>query len=848
MTNLIAQAIPTERIETHVELARWSSDTALLVGALLTAIGVYGIIWLYRREVRGQLSAKSRGVLVGLRVMLLVLLGLIALEPVLVNYVHRKISAYTLVLVDESASMALTDSYRHPADAQRVQKALGEIPPDGLVRAEVTERLLTAGSGGLLGRLAQKNDLVVMAFSDRARPAFAAAVPDATSDDGTRIEETTAPSRADGRIGGQPTRWDIPLGINPVGPATDIGAAVRAALDSVGSSPIAGIVVVSDGGFNKGEPPDTIGRLLRQRGIPLHAVGIGDPSRPINVAVTDISGPRSAFKNDPFSVTIRLSAQQLENQSLQVELVEKTAGSAQVGKIVERRTVRVDADGRVDPMVFERKVAQPGAVSYVARVLPVEYEAIRTDNEKEMLPAVQILDDKMRVLLVAGSPSYDYRFLARMLERDVTVDLSTWLQSADVRAVRDGNTIITELPNTTEQLFRYDAILLIDIDPEELDPTWGSLVAALVSDHGGGVLYAAGNKFAGRFFRSPKTASLVEFLPIVPEPDAEILLNELGQYQTRSWPLLIPEQALSDPILRQSDNPMENRAIWSMLEGVYWHYPVRREKPVAVPLIRHSNPRMVSSYGPQVLLATQFVGSGRSAYLGFNSTWRWRRHDEKYFNRFWIQMVRYLVEGKLLGGRSRGMILTPKDQFEIGETVPITVRALDERLEPLIAPELELTATPSDDAAESETGASRSPDTQPLRIPLTPMVGREGYYQGRFIPSQAGMVHLSVTLPAAGIVTADRLLERDITVNPSLIEMRETAMNRAALEQLAKATGGRYVEVDEIHELAEWIHDSSQTLVSRERPRPLWDNGYVLLFLTAVVSAEWILRRKARLL
>lgn len=832
---MLAQFRPTERMETQIELARWSSDTGLLVGVLLSAIGLYAISWLYRRESRGQLSARLRWSLVTLRVMLLAILGFIGLEPVIVNYIHRRIEAYTLVLVDESASMSLADAYRRPEDAQRVEAALSGSSADGVVRATLAERLLTDRETGLLPRLARRNKLVVGRFSDVFRPigAFPAAAPS---------------SEGAGEPAPPPIDWsanvsEAALGLDPAGPATDVGIALRAAVDSVAAAPIAGAVLLSDGGFNRGESPAIIGQMLRARGIPLYTIGVGDPASPVNVAVTEVVGPRSAFKNDPFSITVRLSAENVGGQPINVELLERPASSRSAARVVDRKTVRVGDDGALEPVVFERKIAQPGAVVFAARVEPVEHEAIADDNEREILPAVQILDDKMRILLVAGSPSYDYRFLARMLERDATVDLSTWLQSADARAARDGNTIITELPDKQEDLFKYDAVILIDPDPELLDPTWGSLLAAFVADHGGGLLYAAGNKFSGRFFRSPKTASLVEILPVVPEPDAEILLNELGQYQTRPWPIYIPEGLLGDAVLRQSDNLVENRAIWSALDGVYWHYPVRREKPVAVPLMRHSNPRMVSGFGAHVLLATQFVGSGRCAFLGFNSTWRWRRHDEKYFNRFWTQMSRYLVEGRLLGGRSRGMILTPKDQFDLGESVPLTVRALDEQFEPLIVPELELTAT------VTSQGEPDAEPPQPMRITLAPMVGREGYYQGRFIPSQAGTIHLSVTLP--GLSTGpgpSPLLERDLTVNRPAIEMQNTAMNRAAMEQLALATGGRYFDVDEATQIADLIPDSSRTLVSRERPRPLWDNGYVLLLLTLIVTLEWALRRKARLL
>ncbi|RIK68340.1 MAG: hypothetical protein DCC65_03895 [Planctomycetota bacterium] len=832
MRSELAQVRPTERLETQLELARWSSDIGLLVGVLLSAVAIYAIVWLYRRESRGQLSRRMRWTLAGLRVALLGLLGFIGLEPVIVNYVHRRIDAYTLVLVDESASMSLADAYRLPEDARRAEAVLGGDSPEAVNRADLEERLLTDRESGLLPRLARRNKLVVAKFSDVLRPI--GAFPSATS----------APA-GDGNVA--PVDWtaisEAGLEINPAGSATDVGMAVRGAIDGVGGAPIAGVVLLSDGGFNRGESPAVIAQMLKARGVPLYAVGVGDPSEPLNVVVTEVAGPRSAFKNDPFSVTVRLEARNLENQSLSVELLERSAGTAGTPQPVDRRTVRVNEDGTVEPVVFERKIARPGAMSYVARVAPVEHEAIAADNEKEILPAVQILDDKMRVLLVAGSPVYDYRFLARMLERDATVDVSTWLQSADMNSVRDGNTIITELPEKQEELFKYDAVILIDPDPEQLDPAWGSLLAAFVSDHGGGLLYGAGNKFAGRFFRSPNTASIVEMLPVVPEPDAEIMLNELGQYQTRAWPIEIPDAALGDSILRQADNLAENRAVWSALDGVYWHFPVRREKPVAVTLMRHSNPRMVSSFGPHVLLATQFVGSGRCVYLGLNSTWRWRKHDEKYFNRFWIQMTRYLVEGRLLGGRSRGMILTPKDQFDLGESVPVTVRALDERFDPLLVPELELVAAST--SGSDDSGEPR----QPLRVTLTPVVGREGYYQGRFIPLQAGTIHLSVTLP--GLPTGpgpSPVLERDLTINRPAIEMRNTAMNRAALEQLALGSGGRYFDVDEAPRIAELIPDSSRTLVSRERPRPLWDNAYVLVLLAVIVTLEWALRRKARLL
>lgn len=840
---ILAQSLTTVREETRVELARWSSGNALLIGGLLSAAGLYAVWWMYRREGRGNLSRRMRWALTVCRLVVLLLLGVIGLEPVLTRYIHRRLDAYTLLLLDDSASMTLADRYRDQELATHVEKLVGDLPVEGAPRTSVAEALLKKNDSALVAQLARRNRVKTFTFADSAVPralqlsAESANVPDAS-------DASKKPD--DGAVANAP--WTPKL--HGDGPATNFGQAVRSAVDSLGGAPVAGVVVVTDGGFNTGEDPIDVARFLKQRNIPLYTVGIGDPTEPVNVRVAEVMGPRAAFKNDPFTVTVRVETDGAAGRSIKVDLFEKAGSGEAPPELLESRTVTVGSNGIVPPMLFERKVAAPGAMTYIAKTQPLEDELVRSDNAREILPAVQILDDKMRVLLVAGGSSYDYRFLSRMLERDKTVDVSCWLQSADAAAVRDGTTVIKELPTQQEDLFKYDAILLLDINPNDLDPTWGSLLAMYVADHGGGVLYEAGPKFAGKFFRSPNTSSLVEILPVVPDPDAEVILNELGQYQTRAWPMQISEEALSDPIMRLSGDPIESKAIWSMLDGIYWHYPVRREKPVATALMRHSNPRMANAFGQQVVFATQFVGAGRTAFLGFDTTHRWRRFDEKLFNRFWIQTLRYLVEGKLMGGRARGSVTTPKQQYDLGESVVITARALDESYNPLQLPALELKAVPASKRAEpgASEDASPAPAEDFTSISLMPIPGREGFYQGRFVPRRTGAYHLRIELPAG--TTGRALVEREILVTQPDIELRHPAMQRSRLQQLvAEAGEGQYCEPDEAIGLAALIPDRSRTPPPiRERPRPLWDNRYVLMALVGFLTVEWILRKKAKLL
>ncbi len=790
------------RVEEQVELARWSSGNALIAGVGLTIVLVLAVRWMYRHEARGSMGRGTRAVLIGLRCAALMLLGLIGLEPVLVKYVHRRVDAYTIVLIDESASMGVADRYRSPEAARQVAAVAGAFDEKaGISREALTAKLVTSD---WLNELAKRNRVKVFAFGDRLREL-------------AEIPQSATTQPAD-------------LKLDARGGMTNLSQAVRGAIESLGGAPVAGVVLVSDGGFNDGEPAEAVAQTLKARRIPISAVGTGDASEPVNVRVVEVSAPRMVFKADPFQVTAFLAGQGLAGRPVDVELLEKGAGGQD--RRVEKRTVMPRGDGQFDPVVFEQRVSKPGDIQYAVRAVPLEDESIESDNVRDVFPAVRVLDDKMRVLLVGGAPSFDYRLLARLLIRDRSVDVSCWLQSADDKAVREGTTIIDHLPATSAELFKYDAILLLDPNPAPLPANWASMAASLVTDYGGGILYSAGRKYSSDFFRSPKTAPLMEILPVVRDPDAELALNDLGIYQRKNWPVIIPENSLSSPILRMADDPLSSRSLWNSFEGAYWHYPVRREKPAATVLLRHSNPKMVNAVGPHVLMATQYVGSGRSVFVGFDDSWRWRRLGEKYFNRFWIQTLRYLVEGKLAGSRNRVLLLTDRDRFQPGEAVVVTVRLLDEKFQPLLQPGAELSMTNAGKAART--------------ITLEPIESRPGYYQGRFIADQPGTAQLAVSLPAKG--GEPLKVTREIAIAPSDVELSNPVMRRATLVELAEQTGGKYYEIDAARQLPLGIEDRSQTMIVRERPKPLWDNAYVFAALVGLLTIEWIVRRAKNLL
>ena len=793
----------------------WAVGSVVLLAALF-----YAVIYFYRNEGRAGAPMRVRMFLAGVRCLVVALLAVIWLEPILATYIHRTIEAATILLVDRSASMNVRDLYPVANDARRVAEVVGEGPVadgSGVVRTDLVSTVFTRDEARLIEQLRANNRVRVFGFANDVTPlgeferkASEAGVP------------TTQPT-------GALAAMSLP---KATGTATNIGRALRHAIETQGDEPVAAVVVFSDGRFNQGEPPEVAARYAKAKRIAVHAVGVGDPAPPRNVAVRAVDAPPNVFVKDPFRLTVHLQAQGMNGGTLAVQLIERAEGD-DAEKIVDTKQAPVGADGNIEPLVFSRTVSEAAMMRYIARVIEQPGETLLDDNASET--TVRALDNKMRVLVVAGSPSWEYRYLMRMLTRDETVELSCWLQSADEEAVRDGDAVIEQFPAEPSELFEYDCVVMLDPQPLDIDPAWTTHLETMVSNQGAGFIYVAGRTHSQRFMHSPNTGFLLNLLPVVIDTtEADLIINEQGHYQSTPWPIEVPDEAISHSVVRLADNDVDNAALWAHLPGVYWHYPTRREKPVATVLMRHSNPRMRNAYGSHVLLATQFFGAGRTAYLGFDTTWRWRRLGQERFNQFWIQFLRHMVEGKLLSGQKRGLIQPGRDRYAVGEPVVVDARLLDARHQPMERSGVEL-------AVRTEDGTTQ-------RVELAAQPNRPGWYQARFVATHTGRHELMIELPGGEGADAATIRGQFQVSQPDL-EFRQIELNEPALETLAlESLGGQYIHINETGELPNLIPSKTTELVLDGQPISLWDRGWTLIVLIVLLGVEWAVRKRARLL
>ena len=817
-----AAITPREEVEFAYELSRLPEGW-LAVGGLALAIGLcWLIVWMYRREGRIGAGPRLRTWLAVIRCAVILTLMVIWLEPVRVRYIRRWIDSYTVVLVDTSSSMDLADTYRDADAAARVKALLNTADLAPTRRMRLVDEVLGSANNLFLRSLADNNRVKLYTFSDE--PELQALVR-RSSERAPTVSSTAAGSThlIDAAI--------APTDFAAHGSATNIDRSLRRAVESLGGAPVAAAIVLSDGGFNQGLSAESAARYAADRDLPVYVVGIGDPSAPRNIRIAEVLAPQSAFKQDPFAITVRLASEGLDGQTIPVELRERNASSGGAGRLVDRKIVTIAEGGRIDPIVFERRPRRVGRYTYSVEVPVQEDESVADDNVKQV--TVSVIDARVRVLLVAGGPSWEYRFVSRLLERDDTFDLSCWLQTADYRAVRDGNTIIDHMPRTPEELFQYDAVILMDPNREEFDREWCVLVDKLVTEYGGGLLFTAARPNTPDFMRERELRPLINLLPITLNPESDLILNRLGHYQHAPSVFDIPETVFDHPVLRLAGDPVSTKLRWRGMGGVYWHFPVEREKPVATVLMRHGDSRMRNAAGGHVLAAVQFVGAGRSGFIAFDGTWRWRSVDPEIFDRFWVQLVRFLVEGKLLGGMTRATLLTEGDQFAVGDAVTVTARLLDPRYEPL---------------DRDEVTAKCEIDDESFDFTLRARADRPGWFEGRFVPDRAGNYRIVLRFASGG---GDGPVEvaREVRVARPNIEILRPRMDRASLVVLAEqSAGGRYFEVDEAASLPGLIPDRHEETTIKSRPMMLWDNAIVLALLVTLLAVEWGLRKWNRLL
>lgn len=769
-------------------LPAWAS------GLILLALGI-AAVWFYRRE-STRLGPIKRFALAGLRIALLGLLLAIVLRPVLVAEFAGERPRGVAVLFDNSQSMKQQDRRVTPKDKLRALQALGKAPFDASIDApewasaarESTENPARAAT---VKAVVENQGLDLMGRMGRIGP----------------MRSYLFGQRLRGAASGEQ------LAITVDDPRTALGDAIGELLSKRDGDPPAAIVVISDGVDNASKLPfEEAARECQRLGVPLHIWGVGSSESGI-LALRDAAIPDSIFYDDTVTIPVSFRARGFKPGT-------KLVVSASLGgKVVASRDVGIsNEDVKTESLSFtvEKK---PGARETQADMVV----SVRAKDDPsfvdEIKRPVQIVDRRVKVLMIDGSPRWEFKFLMPALLRDRRVEATFWLADGDERLQKSAP-FIAEFP-PRDRLFGYDLIILGDVPSGALGPERQQWLQDYVREGGGLVVIAGRNHMPAAYDATPLDEVLpIEFIPV-----------QFAEDPTARPVPFRPEMTAAgerSEILSLADNADENRKIWKDLPGFYWHYPATKLRPGATTLLAH--PTLKLSDGPMPVMAMQYYGKGQVLFAATDESWRWRFDDEeKLYARFWGQVIYRLGLPHLMGNARRVQMALERGEAVLGRPGYVYARLLDADFKPLTVERVTGTMQRMDGESGRETKNTVNFDAVP---------GRPGEYRTFLSHDAPGRYEIKVTKPEAATFAFQVRLPPQHELEPGL-------MAEQSLRELAAATGGRFYHEEDLPSLAASIEPKSAAFVQRREV--LFWNPLAFVVFVVLITAEWVMRKFANL-
>jgi len=654
------------------------------------------------------------------------------------------------------------------------------------------------------------------------------------------------------RTDGKPVDWQKQL--LPAGTETRIGDTLRTVIRRERGGPIAGIIVLTDGGNNAGIDCSAAATAAEAAGIPIYAIGLGSDRRPVNVRVVDLEAPKRVYPGDSFTLTGYLQAFGMEGRITTVQLSSSPVDSAsgQDGGTAnamfeEERSVRLPADGQVLTLHFDVAPLAPGTRQYRLSVAAPSQDVEPRDNTRSA--RVQVVERKTRVLVIAGGPTREYRFLRNLLYRDKDVTVDVWLQIGQPGISQEADDVLFEFPQLADELFQYDCIVAFDPDWTQLDDGQIELLDRWVAEQAGGLIVVAGPVYTPEWTsvrrgRDPRLDTVKALYPVVFYSQGSPSMS-LGRFGGDSpWPLDFTRDGLAAEFLWLEDDALDSEAAWQSFEGVYGYYAVKDPKPGARVYARFSNPDTSIDNELPIYMAGHFYGAGRVFFQASGEMWRLRAVEERYFETYYTKLIRWVSQGRLLRDSSRGVLLVDKDRCLLGDRVTVRAVLNDAQHQPLTVPRVAAILVHPDGTR------------QPFPLRKVKDASRDGMYEAQFSATQEGDYRVELTPPES---TAEELLTTEVRVRVPALEMEHPQRDDPLLKQLTESTGGAYFigfnaamrrAGSTRATLANTIPANDQIVFLPESIDTAFEEnlmGWLIGLICGTLCLEWLIRRLSRL-
>ncbi|MBZ0236358.1 MAG: glutamine amidotransferase, partial [Deltaproteobacteria bacterium] len=613
----------------------------------------------------------------------------------------------------------------------------------------------------------------------------------------------------------------------PKGDATLVRKALEAVRARYEGRDLAGVVLVTDGAgtgdFDADRGDGSMRDFLRSLDTRIHTVWAARPGLR-DLAVARVLADEFAFVR----TVVRLEAV-IRSTGYAARTV--TVSLSSDGAVVRQKEVELVPGGETT-VVFEVTPPRVGRYLYEISVPVAGDEAVASNNARAFV--IRVIRDKIRVLQVAGAPSWDVRALRAMLEENPNVDLISFFilrTQDDISLVP--NDEMSLIPFPTRELFEqelpsFDLIVLQNF--EFLPYGIGDYLENIRSyvEGGGGLAMLGGamSFSSGGYHGTPVAAALpVELL----DPWSTSVLVD-----TQGFTPALTDAGKNHPVTALRYAVGDNLAAWKALPTLEGANLVAGPKPDATVLAVH--PRLKTSRGkPMPVIVAGDYGKGKSLAITTDSLWRYGfvaaarpGDDGRAYTKLWENAIRWLIQDPDLRHLH---VDSDAVEYEPGARVRLTVRLLGRDYQPLAGGKVSLAwKRGADPGSAVPVGTSQ----------IT--MGDDGTGTHELAGLTPGAYRVTATAEVAGktVGASDIFLVRDASA-----ELDQPAGDRDSLARISAGTGGRALGPAASLPADLPFDEPRVVRVDRRADVELWSRPLLILLALCVLGLEWLLRQRS---
>ena len=601
----------------------------------------------------------------------------------------------------------------------------------------------------------------------------------------------------------------------PEGDSTGIGTALSDAVGSYGEAELTSVVILTDGRDNSGQDPIEVAKSLQ---LPVFVVGIGEVAQDEereerDYAVESVVYDRRVIVNRKTDVLVNLSSFGFPTRVVPVSFY--VDGHLEKSTEVSLGTQRPKNQG-----VMTYMPTVPGTYNMVVKIPVEEGELDDQNNEKTF--TVQVIDPVNRLLYIENEPRWEAKFINRELNSNRNINLQAYLKITQVKTLilgsLDGGTT-SKPPLDDAELAELKVVIIGDVGRNFFTDEQIMRLAKFVESGGSLVLLGGKENFgAGGFGGTP----LATVLPVV--------LTAGDEYLEAQNTVKVAAEGAAHPIFQNT------QIDWSLAPPLNTLMTTGALKAGATTLLSTSDGRF-----PVVVV--QNYGQGKAVVMLTDSTWKWKvgqantqlPHD--LHKLFWANLVEWLLPKKSERRQARAVeLFTDKDEYELNERVHLIVNVTDP--ERGVARDALVTCK-----VQTPDKKILTLDAQWSDISAYSASEREGYSTS-FTPHKSGKYSITAIAEQDGAEIGRA--EVSMVVGDPSLEFRNTNIDEELLKQLAARSEGKYYRPAEAGNI---INDVvyQERKIEETVKHEVWNSWWVLITFVALMTSEWIMRKKRQL-